>query len=51
MQALLDAIYTRANLIDAVVVIGDKTISNFIHGITQVPVDFPAAVELEEAGV
>ncbi|WKN40918.1 carboxymuconolactone decarboxylase family protein [Tunicatimonas pelagia] len=39
--------YTKANLIDVIVVIGDKIISNFIHGATQVPVDFPAAPVLE----
>ena len=43
----LAAGYTNENLIDAIVVIGDKTISNYIHGATQIPVDFPAAPELE----
>ncbi|MFY0652943.1 MAG: carboxymuconolactone decarboxylase family protein [Cyclobacteriaceae bacterium] len=43
----LDAGYTKENLIDAIMVIGDKTISNFINGATQIPVDFPAAPELE----
>lgn len=46
---LLAAGYTKENLIDAIVVIGDKTISNYIHGTTQIPVDFPAAPELEPA--
>lgn len=41
--------YSKENLIDAIVVIGDKTISNFINGATQIPVDFPAAPELEPA--
>jgi len=41
--------YTQENLIDTIVVIGDKIISNFGHGTTQVPVDFPAAPELETA--
>ncbi|MEM6845888.1 MAG: carboxymuconolactone decarboxylase family protein [Bacteroidota bacterium] len=43
--------YTKANLVDVIVVIGDKIISNFIHGSTQVPVDFPAAPELNTAAV
>lgn len=43
--------YTKANLIDVIVVIGDKIISNFIHGATQVPVDFPAVPELQAAAV
>ncbi|MFK7937122.1 MAG: carboxymuconolactone decarboxylase family protein [Saprospiraceae bacterium] len=46
-DALLAAGYTKANLVDILLVIGDKIVSNFIHGITQVPVDFPAAPALE----
>ncbi len=41
--------YTQENLVDTIMLIGDKIISNFIHGTTQVPVDFPAAPELELA--
>lgn len=48
-DALLNAGYTKANLIDIIMVIGDKMISNFIHGTTQIPVDFPAAPALESA--
>ncbi|MFK8056369.1 MAG: carboxymuconolactone decarboxylase family protein [Saprospiraceae bacterium] len=47
-DALLAAGYTQANLVDIIMVIGDKVVSNFLHGVTQVPVDFPAAVPLEE---
>ncbi len=39
--------YTKENLVDTIIVIGDKIISNFINGTTQIPVDFPAAPELE----
>ena len=46
---LFEAGYDKANLIDVIIVIGDKIISNFIHGTTQVPIDFPAAPALEEA--
>lgn len=38
--------YTQENLVDTIMLIGDKIISNFIHGTTQVPIDFPAAPEL-----
>lgn len=48
--ALLDAFFaagwTEANLVDALVVVGDKMVSNFLHGTTQIPIDFPAAPEL-----
>ncbi len=38
--------YTEANLIDVVIVIGDKVISNYIHNITGFEIDFPIAPEL-----
>ncbi|MEM7572122.1 MAG: carboxymuconolactone decarboxylase family protein [Bacteroidota bacterium] len=45
----LAAGWTKANLIDTLLLIGDKTISNLINNVTQIPVDFPAAPQLEEA--
>jgi AhpD family alkylhydroperoxidase len=49
-QALVDAFFaagwTKANLVDAIVVIGDKTVTNYLHATTRVPVDFPAAPQL-----
>ncbi|OAV43194.1 carboxymuconolactone decarboxylase family protein [Lewinella sp. 4G2] len=47
-DAFLAAGFTQENLVDTIVLIGDKTISNYLHGVTQVPVDFPAAPALEE---
>lgn len=47
VESLIDAGYTRENLIDAIIVIGDKTISNYLHSVTKVPVDFPLAPELQ----
>jgi AhpD family alkylhydroperoxidase len=41
--------YTNENLVDAIVVMGDKMITNYLHGVTNVPVDFPAAPALETA--
>ena len=46
-EALLAAGYNNAGIVDIVVLIGDKIITNYLHGITQVAVDFPAAVELD----
>lgn len=43
VEGFLNAGWTEANLVDVIVVIGDKIISNYLHGTTQVPVDFPAA--------
>ena len=47
VAALFAVGYNEANLIDIIMVIGDKIISNFIHGTTNVPIDFPLAPELE----
>lgn len=41
--------FTKGNLVDVIVLVGDKTISNYLHRTTQVPVDFPVAQPLEEA--
>lgn len=38
--------WTKENLVDAIVIVGDKTISNYLHAVTKVPVDFPAAPPL-----
>lgn len=45
----LAAGFTQENLIDTLLLIGDKTISNLINNVTQIPVDFPAAPVLEGA--
>lgn len=44
---LLAAGYTQENLIDIIVLIGDKIVTNYLHGVTRIPVDFPAAPVLE----
>jgi uncharacterized peroxidase-related enzyme len=38
--------YTEGHLVDAIVVVGDKIITNYLHAATQVPVDFPEAPQL-----
>lgn len=48
VDSFFQAGYTKENLIDTIVLVGDKTISNYIHNTTQVPVDFPAAPSLEQ---
>lgn len=45
-EAFFAAGYTEANLIDVVIIIGDKIISNYIHNLTGLPIDFPIAPEL-----
>ena len=47
VEAFFDAGWTKENLVDAIVVIGDKTVSNYLHSTTKIPVDFPAAPKLD----
>ena len=48
-DAFFSAGYDEANMIDVIIVVGDKIISNYIHNLTGFEIDFPLAVELEEA--
>ena len=50
-EAFFAAGYTESNMIDVVIVIGDKIISNYIHNLTGFAIDFPLAPELESAHV
>jgi len=38
--------YTEGNLVDSIILVGEKTIANYLHRTTNVPVDFPAAPEI-----
>lgn len=48
-ERLFAAGYTEENVVDVIIVIGDKIITNFLHGVTRVAVDFPAAAPLAVA--
>ncbi|WP_343488272.1 carboxymuconolactone decarboxylase family protein [Allomuricauda sp. d1] len=47
LDNFFDAGWTKENLIDTIVLVGDKTISNYINNTTEVSVDFPVAQPLE----
>ncbi len=49
LQAFFAAGWTEGNLVDVMLVIGDKTVSNYLHSTTEIPVDFPPAVSLAQA--
>jgi alkylhydroperoxidase family enzyme len=46
LSAFHAAGYTKENLVDLIVVIGIITVTNLLHNVTEVPIDFPTAVEL-----
>jgi uncharacterized peroxidase-related enzyme len=45
-EAFLEAGWTEGAVVDVVMAVGDKIISNYLHGVTRIPVDFPAAPKL-----
>lgn len=49
MDAFFAAGWTQENLVDVIMTIGDKIISNYLHSATDIPVDFPAAPPLAVA--
>ena len=46
LDAFFVAGYDEGNLVDVVMAVGDKIITNYLHALTGVPVDFPAAPAL-----
>lgn len=46
VTAFFNAGYTTENLVDVIIVIGDKIMTNYLYGIVGVPVDFPEAPQL-----
>ncbi len=51
IENFFSAGYSKGNLIDTIVLVGDKTISNYVHSTTQIPVDFPVAQPLQTSEV
>ena len=45
-NAFFDAGYSEVNMIDVVILIGDKIMSNYLHNLTGFPIDFPLATEI-----
>lgn len=45
-ENFFNAGYTEANLIDVVMVIGDKIISNYLHNLTDIEIDWPLAEQI-----
>lgn len=51
VDAYIAAGYAQSSVVDLILMVGDKIISNYLHSLTQIPVDFPAAPVLETAEV
>ena len=46
LEEFFAAGYNESNMVDVIIAVGDKIISNYLHNITQVPIDFPLADEV-----
>ncbi len=46
LQAFYAAGYTNGNLVDVILQVSDKIAMNYLHNLTQVPIDFPIATEI-----
>ncbi|MBC8084353.1 MAG: carboxymuconolactone decarboxylase family protein [Hymenobacter sp.] len=51
LDAFFAAGYGQGAAVDLVLLVGDKIISNYLHALTQIPVDFPVAPALVAAAV
>ena len=47
LNAFFDASYDKGTLVDVIKQVGDKVIMNYLHNLTNIPIDFPVAKELE----
>ncbi len=46
LDRFFDAGYTHGNVVDVVLAVAEITVTNYLHNITQIPIDFPLAPEL-----
>lgn len=46
LQKFFEQGYNKENLVDLILAIGDKTMTNMLHNVTGIPLDFPEAPEL-----
>lgn len=47
LDNFLNAGYTKGSIVDVMIAIADKVVMNYLHNLTQVPIDFPLAASLE----
>lgn len=47
LEAFYAAGYTNGNLVDVILQVSDKIAMNYLHNLTEIPIDFPVAPALE----
>ena len=48
LDAFYAAGYNNGNLVDVILQVSDKIAMNYLHNLTQIPIDFPVAAEINE---
>ncbi|MEF8810782.1 MAG: hypothetical protein V5A47_07675, partial [Bacteroidales bacterium] len=48
VKQFFDAGYTKAHFAELAPIVALKTMSNYFHHMTEIPVDFPKATEIKE---
>lgn len=46
LECFFDEGYSKGHLVDVIIQVGEKTITNYLHNITQVTIDFPEVAEI-----
>lgn len=47
LNNFFEASYNKGTLVDVIKQVGDKVVMNYLHNLTNIPIDFPVAKELE----
>lgn len=51
IDAFFSAGYTQASVVDVILAVADKVVMNYLHNLTQIPIDFPLAPSLPSVAV
>lgn len=49
LNAFFNAGYSKGAMVDVILQVSDKIAMNYLHNLTQIPIDFPVATELQSA--
>jgi uncharacterized peroxidase-related enzyme len=47
VERFLEAGFSNENLVDLILAVGEKAITNYLHNVTKIPIDFPEAPVIE----
>jgi uncharacterized peroxidase-related enzyme len=47
LNGFINAGYSKGSIVDVLIAIADKVVMNYLHNLTQIPIDFPLAAPLQ----